>query len=421
MKRRLFFVGFIVMLVAEAAALIVFAVRTPDFSQDTVAVNEVLQTVTRDFSALGEHTNATALDYVVLDAGGNVLYRTRTGLSESVNAAVAHRDTVLDVTSGDATVGKVIVFNDAALSWQAKKRIAVIVLAAAVAVQCAICVGYAVYLHVTVVKPFRKLKGFAERVAGGNLDIPLEMDRHNLFGAFTESFDIMRSELKKARIAEAQAQQSKKELVAKLSHDIKTPVASIKAVAEVGLAVANNGKDRANYTQIIGKTDQINTLVTNLFSATLEELQQLTVTPANIESKQIQSMLENADYLHRALLPDIPACLAVADALRLQQVFDNIFANSYKYANTEIFVSAEQRENSLVIGIEDFGGGVPAEELPTLKEKYKRGSNAVSTEGAGLGLYISDYFMQAMNGELQIENGEHGLQVTVTLALSGKI
>lgn len=421
MKRRLFFVGFIVMLVAEAAALIVFAVRTPDFSQDTVAVNEVLQTVTRDFSALDTHTNATALDYVVLDADGNVLYRTRTGLSESVNAAVAHRDTVLDVTSGDTTVGKVIVFNDAAVHWQAQKRIAVTVLAAAVAVQCAICVGYAVYMYATVIRPFRKLKGFAERVAGGNLDIPLEMDRHNLFGAFTESFDIMRSELKKARIAEAQAQQSKKELVAKLSHDIKTPVASIKAVAEVGLAVANNDKDRANYTQIIGKTDQINTLVTNLFSATLEELQQLTITPTNIESKQVKSMLENADYLHRASVPALPACLLNADALRLQQVFDNIFANSYKYADTDIVVTVQADGKYLHIAIEDFGGGVPAEELPTLKEKYKRGSNAVSTEGAGLGLYISDYFMQAMNGELHVENGARGLKVTVLLCLSGKI
>lgn len=265
------------------------------------------------------------------------------------------------------------------------------------------------------------MKGFAERVAGGNLDIPLEMDRHNMFGAFTESFDIMRSELKKARLAEAQANASKKELVAKLSHDIKTPVASIKAVSEVGLAVAENGKDKANYTQIIGKADQINTLVTNLFSATLEELQQLSVTPACMESPQIKTLLENADYLHRAKLPEIPELLVSADRLRLQQVFDNIFANSYKYAGTEIAVSAVRGENGLKIIIEDFGGGVSREELPALKEKYKRGSNSANVEGAGLGLYISDYFMKEMGGALEIENGEHGLKATVTIALSGKI
>lgn len=281
--------------------------------------------------------------------------------------------------------------------------------------------GYVAYIYFAVIRPFRKLKGFAERIAGGNLDVPLKMDRRNLFGAFTESFDIMRSELKKARIAEARANTSKKELVAKLSHDIKTPVASIKAVSEVGLALSANEKDKANYMQIIGKADQINTLVTNLFTATLEELQQLNVSPTSIESKQIKTMLENADYLHKATVPDIPECLVYADPLRLQQVLDNIFANAYKYARTEITVGIKKSDERIGIIIEDFGGGVLQSELPTLKEKYKRGSNAKNTEGAGLGLHISDYFMKEMQGCLTIENGEHGLKVTVTLALSGKI
>ena len=271
MKKHLFIAAFILATIAEIIALIVFALQTPDFSQDTVAVNEVLQSVTQNFNNLGEHETATSLDYAVLDKDGNILYKTKSGLSESLNAAIAHRDTVLDITVNDSLVGKVIVYNDGALSLQSQKQTAVIVLSVAIAVNCAFCVGYAVYIQLTVISPFRKLKGFAQRIAGGNLDVPLEMDRRNLFGAFTESFDIMRSELKKARIAEAKAEQSKKELVAKLSHDIKTPVASIKAVSEVGLAVTDNEKDKANYAQIIGKADQINTLVTNLFTATLEE------------------------------------------------------------------------------------------------------------------------------------------------------
>lgn len=283
MKKHLFIAAFILATIAEIIALIVFALQTPDFSQDTVAVNEVLQSVTQNFNNLGEHETATSLDYAVLDKDGNILYKTKSGLSESLNAAIAHRDTVLDITVNDSLVGKVIVYNDGALSLQSQKQTAVIVLSVVIAVNCGFCVGYAVYIQLTVICPFRKLKGFAQRIAGGNLDIPLEMDKRNLFGAFTESFDIMRSELKKARIAEAKAEQSKKELVAKLSHDIKTPVASIKAVSEVGLAVTDNEKDKANYAQIIGKADQINTLVTNLFTATLEELQQLTVAPTNIE------------------------------------------------------------------------------------------------------------------------------------------
>lgn len=420
MKRQFFLICFLLVLAAEVSALAVFAVQTPDFTLDTVAVNEAVQSVTRDFGNLAGHENATSLDYVVLGKDGEVLYRTKSGLSESLNQAIAHRDTVLDIAVDGAIAGKVLIYNDGAQTLQAQKKTAVIVLSVACVVNGAVCIGYAVSMHVTVIKPFRKLKGFAQRVAGGNLDIPLEMDRQNLFGAFTESFDIMRSELKKARLAEAQAQRSKKELVAKLSHDIKTPVASIKAVSEVGLAVTDNQKDRENYTRIIGKADQINTLITNLFTATLEELQQLAVTPANIESGRIKTLLENADYLHRAKIPAVPECLVYADGLRLQQVFDNIFANSYKYANTEIYVTAEKTDKHVSITIEDFGGGVPEETLPVLKEKFKRGSNSANTEGAGLGLYIADYFMKEMNGELKAENGVHGLKVTVTLILSGK-
>lgn len=420
MKKQAFLIGVLLILIAEIITLIVFAVQTPNFSQDTVAVNEVVQSVTEDFNALEGHKNTTALDYVVLDENGNLIYKTKSGLSESVNEAITHRDTILDITADGDIAGKVIIYNDGAQTLQAQKQTAITVLSVAIVMNSAICIGYAFYMYVTVVRPFRKLKGFAERVAGGNLDIPLEMDRRNLFGAFTESFDIMRSELKKARIAEAQAQQSKKELVAKLSHDIKTPVASIKAVSEVGLAVARSDKDKENYTQIIGKADQINTLVTNLFTATLEELQQLTVTPSNIESRQVKEMLKNADYLRRATVPDIPECLVYADGLRLQQVFDNIFANSYKYAKTDIAVTVRKDEKRIAIVIEDFGGGVKPEELPVLKEKFRRGSNSASTEGAGLGLYISDYFMKQMQGELSIENGAHGLKVTVILYLSGK-
>lgn len=421
MRKQAFLIGVLLTLIVEIITLIVFTVQTPDFSQDTVAVNEVVQSVTEDFNDLEQYKNTTALDYVVLDENGNLLYKTKSGLSESVNAAITHRDTILDITINDTAVGKVIIFNDGELSLQSQKQTAIIVLSVAIAVQGGIFIGYAVYMHFTMIRPFRKLKGFAERIAGGNLEIPLEMDKRNLFGAFTESFDIMRSELKKARLAEAQAQSSKKELVAKLSHDIKTPVASIKALSEVGLALADKPKDRENYAQIVNKTDQINALVTNLFTATLEELQQLTVTPVNTESRAVLKLLENADYLRRAKLPDVPDCLINADIMRLQQVFDNIFANSYKYADTAITVAARKGENDFSVVIEDFGGGVPWEEVAVLKEKFKRGGNSANIDGAGLGLYISDYFMREMGGSLQVENGEYGLKVTVTLVLSGKI
>lgn len=419
MKRGIFLSLFVLVLAAELITLIIFAAQFPEATQDTVAVNEVVHSVQNDWEKMDGHTNETALDYVVLASSGEILFRTREGLSESINSAVNHRDTILDIEVDGEVVGKVLIFNDGAAAMQKDKRTAILILTAAIVIEAAICAGYGVFLHFTVVKPFRKLKGFAERVAGGNLEVPLEMDRQNIFGAFTESFDIMRSELKKARIAEAQANAGKKELVAKLSHDIKTPVASIKAVAEVGQATAENQKSKESYNQIIRKADQINTLVTNLFTATLEELHQLSVSTVDLPSGELEVMLENSDYLSRTVVPQIPECMIMADKLRLQQVFDNIFANSYKYAGTEIKTDIIKKDGYLLVAIEDFGGGVPEEDIAVIKEKFRRGSNSANNEGAGLGLYISDYFMKEMGGDLLIENGAHGLNVTVVIKLSG--
>ena len=421
MRKHVFLIGLLLMFVAEIVALIVFAAQDINNTQDAVTINEALQSVQKDWNTIETHINQAGLEYVVLDKEGAVVFRTKEGLSESINVAIIHRDTVIDINVDGIIVGKMIVYNDSAQTMQDKKQTTFFFLAAAIIVQCGLCIGYTIYLNRTVIKPFHKLEGFAERIAGGNLDIPLEMDRHNLFGAFTESFDIMRAELKKARMAEAEANASKKELVAKLSHDIKTPVASIKAASEVGTALASDGKIKDNYTQIIRKADQVNALVTELFTATLEELQQLPVIATDIESSELGILLENADYLHRAIIPNIPDCLIYADRLRLQQVFDNIFVNSYKYANTKIDITLRRDDDNLAVVIEDYGGGVEAEELSMLKEKFKRGSNAKNADGAGLGLYISEYFMQQMQGQLIIQNGENGLKVAVCISLSGTI
>lgn len=217
----------------EAGALIFFATRSPHQVQNPIAINEVLQTVTKDFYSLQEHQPKNSLDYVVLDEGERPLYSTRDGLSTSINMAVAHRDTLLDIVVEGRVVGKLIVVNDENRRFLQAQSIVIAAFSTALLVETLTVACYSLYLHRAILRPFRKLKGFAERVAGGDLDIPLEMDRENLFGAFTESFDLMRSELRKARIAEAQATASKKELIARLSHDIKTPIASIKAVSEV--------------------------------------------------------------------------------------------------------------------------------------------------------------------------------------------
>jgi signal transduction histidine kinase len=280
----------------------------------------------------------------------------------------------------------------------------------------AIC--FYLYCEYSVLSPFRKLRRFAGDVAMGNLDLPLEMDRRGRFGAFTESFDLMREELKKARENERAADRSKKELVASLGHDIKTPVASIKAAAELMLVKTRDEKEKILLGQIEKKAEQINLLITDMFHATLEELRELVVNTAEVHSTVIPQLIQNADYKGQAGPFIIPDCIILADTVRLQQVFDNIISNSYKYAGTGIEIGAVFTGKFLIIDITDFGPGAAEEGLPLLFNKFYRGQNAADKSGYGLGLHISKFLLEQMSGELRCENRPGGFRVTVALRLA---
>jgi signal transduction histidine kinase len=255
-------------------------------------------------------------------------------------------------------------------------------------------------------------------VAAGELDFPLEMDKGNQFGAFTESFDLMRDELAKARENERLANESKKELVASLSHDIKTPVASIKAVSEIMSVKSQNEEEKRQLAIINAKADQINTLITNMFNATLEELQRLSVTVTEESSAMLYDIIKNADYNGSASISHIPECIMLADPQRLQQVVDNIISNSYKYAGTSINVTAVIKDQYLEIEFRDYGQGVSSEEIPLLFHKFYRAKNSSGKNGAGLGLYISKYLMNKMDGNIGCRNTGDGFAVTVKLYIS---
>lgn len=270
-------------------------------------------------------------------------------------------------------------------------------------------------LYVSVNRPFRKLEEFAGAVAKGNLDLPLPMDRGHFFGSFTESFDLMREELKLAREREYQANQSKKELVAELSHDIKTPVATIKANCELGLATTKEASSTEKFRVIETKASTIEKLVDNLFHATLDELQVLKVEPVETTSSAILKMLEEMKY-YGNIHPEglLPACLVWMDELRFSQVLDNIVYNSYKYAQTDICVSFRDETNGIIIRISDSGEGVPEEELALITQKFFRGSNTHGKTGSGLGLFLANTFMEQMKGGMNFYN-DNGFVVELFL------
>lgn len=391
----------------------------------TIEINRLLVSLEENWDSVSSYKDKpiesdSSFDYSVIDTNGNVILYTRDDIAKSISSATSDYDVIRNIEVDGKVSGYLIVHNPKAeLEKQTNMKIALFVMSL-ILLTVVISVLYYVYLKRRVLDPFKKLKGFAVKVAGGNLDTPLEMDKGNVFGPFTESFDIMREELKASREREEKAVKSRKELVAQLSHDIKTPVSSIKAMTDV-MSLTASEEDKVTINAINAKADQIDSLISNLFHATLEELEQLEVKPEDINSTDIVQMIKDADYLNKIEKIDIKDAVVFADRLRLNQVLNNIIFNSYKYADTMINVTS-RFENAgskyLFIEIADKGPGVPEEELEMITQKFKRGSNAGNKDGSGLGLYISDYLMNKMEGSLTVRNTDDGFAVEIGIKIS---
>lgn len=388
---------------------------------DVVAVNDIVNSIAKKWGGI-QNTELTGLqygiDYVVIDSHNNFIIATRNGLNNNLNAAISNQDTIVDIKLDNTVLGKLIIYNNTTNIWRKHRKYLFNFSVSIMILVAIICVAYAVYIDRSIFRPFRKLQGFARHVADGKLDMILEMDKGNKFGAFTESFDLMREELNIARENERIASQSKKELVASLSHDIKTPVASIKAVCEL-MHVKSSDKSQKNQLEVINsKADQINTLITNLFDATLEELQELKVTTTEDSSKLLYYLIKNADYNNQVSITSIPECIVVVDKLRLEQVIDNVISNSYKYAGTSIEASFHIRGEYLEVAFKDYGLGVDINERPLLFNKFYRAKNSVGKSGAGLGLYISSFLMNKMSGSIDCQNHQDGFVIIINLLIA---
>ena len=317
---------------------------------------------------------------------------------------------VFDYTEGGVIKGK-IAFNARAEEHEALVKHSQDQLLWTIGIVYAAGIILIVVIWYFYIRPFNKLSAFAASVSKGNLDVPLNMDKHNYFGAFTESFDRMREELKLSNEREAAANRSKKELVAELSHDIKTPVATIKATCEVMEMKYKEPDVQDKVSVIKSKATSVEQLIDNMFRATLDDLDELKVTPREESSLIIEDMLGDLRFYGTVEQKgNVPECLILVDKLRLEQVIDNIAGNSFKYAGTPLEVEYKSGSDNIRVILSDRGPGVPEDELSLLTSKFYRGSAAEqsSKEGSGLGLYLASRFMEKMGGGIEVRNREGG-------------
>ena len=262
------------------------------------------------------------------------------------------------------------------------------------------------YIYFAILRPFDKLKGFASEIASGNFDIPLNYERSNYFGKFTWAFDSMRSEIIKARRCEAEAIENNKTVIASLSHDIKTPIASINAYAEALEANIDSSYDeRSKYLNVImNKALEVKKLTDDLFLHSVSELDKISFMEEKIN---IVDLIKNSinDFKANTTInfkSNLNEAYTLADRMRISQIFENIFNNSIKYANTNIDVELEDSNEYYLVSIRDYGKGIADEDLPFIFEKFYRGKNATGKNGTGIGLYIVKYMIEKMGGKVDL-------------------
>ena len=304
-------------------------------------------------------------------------------------------------------------------------------------------------IYILVLKPFGKLEGFAADIAAGNLDQDLKYNRVNMFGEFTWAFDHMRREIKKARQCEQEAVENNKTVIATLSHDIKTPIASIRAYSEALSENMDTTPERRNrYIDVITrKCDEVAKITDDMFIHSLHDLDKLVIKRENVEiDKVIKETVDSmsggrADIVMHEIKP---ATIINADAGRIAQVIENIINNARKYAKSNIYIDTEiigqddgmtgdyrntavnnieadkDLSKEYVVHIKDEGNGIPPEDMPFIFEKFYRGNNRGEEPGAGLGLFIVQYVMQQTDGRVELVNHDDGLEVLLYFPMEVK-
>ncbi|WP_407399514.1 sensor histidine kinase [Anaerovibrio sp.] len=287
-----------------------------------------------------------------------------------------------------------------------------------------------------ILEPLSALRRASAEIRQGNLDTPVEIQAQDEFGEACQDFEAMRLELKKAREQQKKYEENRKELIAGISHDLSTPLTSMKGYASGILdGIAKTPEKQRHYVEMILQgAFTMEKLVESLFLFSKLDLGRIPFTMETValrnyftdfynEQKPLLTE-KNINLTMEMNLPKEEDGLVSIDRIQFQRVIDNLISNSSKYSNrddVDIKICLESRNNNLRITFADNGPGVPAEDLPKLFDSFYRTDHARSNvaKGSGLGLAITKRIIDGMKGKIRAEsNPSGGLCIIIELPLT---
>lgn len=279
-------------------------------------------------------------------------------------------------------------------------------------IMAALILGVMLYIRVTILKPFDRLKDVPYALSKGNLTEPIKESKRRFFGKFIWGLDMLRENMEQQKERELNLQRDRKMLLLSLSHDIKTPLTAIKLYAKAlskGL-YADKEKQLEIARSIHAKADEIESYVTQIITASREDFLSLDV---NMGEFYLSTLVENIKRYYGEKLALIKTvfsvdeyadCLLSGDLDRSVEVIQNMMENAIKYGDgKKIAITFGEEDGCPLITVRNSGCSLPDTELPHMFDSFWRGSNAQTEKGSGLGLYICRQLMHKMNGEVFAE------------------
>ncbi|RUS46904.1 cell wall metabolism sensor histidine kinase WalK [Cohnella sp. AR92] len=290
------------------------------------------------------------------------------------------------------------------------------------------------YMSKHLIRPLLALRRSAVQFTQGNLNTPVPVSGKDEIGQLGTAFEEMRTRLNHSFEVQAQYETNRKELIASISHDLKTPITSIRGYVDGLLeGIADSPEKTEKYMKTISsKAAEMDKLIDELFLFSKLDLHRL---PFAFETVNVQAFLsdwaeELAFELEKkdvALTEDwqIDKTTSVnVDRDSFRRVLSNVIQNSLKFMdkpNKEIRLAASTVDGELRLSVADNGHGIPESALPFVFDRFYRAeqSRNMDTGGSGLGLAIAKRIVSEHGGTISAHSKEGiGTEIVIKLPIA---
>ncbi|MCF0140770.1 MAG: HAMP domain-containing histidine kinase [Mogibacterium sp.] len=278
-----------------------------------------------------------------------------------------------------------------------------------------IAIGFAlllsIYLTSKIVRPIESITGSALELARGNFNVKFDGGKMTETNELAEVLNTASYEMGKADFYQ-------RELVANVSHDLKTPLTMIKSYAEMIQDISGDNPEKRNehLGVIIAETDRLNKLVSNLMSVSLLQSNTITLDRKTFDFVEMcQEVYESVAVLneqegYNIVFTPCKPTLVYGDRERLSQVLHNFVSNAIKYGGEDKYVGIELKRSGkkVSVHVKDNGMGIPKDDLPHIWDRYYRSSANHNREidGSGIGLSISKTILSLHNTNFGVNSDE---------------